>query len=77
MPKRRYTLVGGLLVLIGLAVPAMTPADTGLRAELDGHPIPASEIGRYHCHDGRYPLVTCFHTEAEVQRDLSDIESGP
>jgi hypothetical protein len=66
-----------VLGLLGLALPMSAPADTGRRAELDGQRIPLSDVGRYHCHDGRYPVVSCFHTEGQVQLDLARIVAGP
>jgi len=76
VPKRRLALGGGMLVLLGVAVPMRSPADTGLRAELDGQRIPLSDVGRYHCHDGRHPVVSCFHTGDQVELDLARIEAG-
>lgn len=77
MAKRRLALIGGTLIVVGLVVPATAPADTGLRAELDGQPIPISDVARYHCHDGRHPLITCFHTEEEVELDIARSEARP
>lgn len=76
MRQRTLALIGAVLVLLGLAVPMSTPAGSGLRAELDGQRIPLSDVGPYHCHDGRYPVISCFHTEGQVPLDLTQIEAG-
>ncbi len=38
-----------------------------IRADLEGRPIKASEIGSYYCHDFAFPEVHCFSTASELE----------
>lgn len=34
---------------------------------LDGQSLPLDEVGRYHCHDLRSPVITCYRTSAQLE----------
>jgi len=61
----------GLTLLLGLlpvyARPAGASEGPPIRAELEGLPIPAVDVGRYACHDLDFPLIRCFDTAAELE----------
>lgn len=63
------------LILAGLAVSAGSEPDP-LRAELNGQTIELDQVVLYHCHDGSYPTIRCFHEAGERDAD-ADLESGP
>jgi len=42
----------------------------GIRADLDGRPIKASEISSYYCHDFAFPDVHCFSSGSELEASL-------
>ncbi len=60
------------LFLVATASPPYTANATDdpphRRAELRGSDLSLHEVSRYHCHDGRHPVIRCFTTAAE--RDL-------
>lgn len=41
-----------------------------MRATLDGAPLPLSKVASYHCHDLRYPVITCFRDADDRDRDM-------
>jgi hypothetical protein len=43
-------------------------------ATLDGRPIDPTTASQYYCHTRDYPVVHCFHSQAEVDRDLGIVE---
>lgn len=61
-------------VLLGIAIAMQGGTTAGgqdhTRAVLDGEPIPAHDVGRYHCHDRDFPLIRCFTTEAARDADV-------
>jgi hypothetical protein len=74
-PRRRRGWALGVAAIATLAAAwaasaTATAADpTALRAELDGRPIGLADVSRYHCHDRAYPLIRCFDTALERDRD--------
>ena len=49
---------------------AATPAPAAQRsiaADLDGRPIPVSEISRHYCHDRDYPKIHCYATPSRLE----------
>jgi hypothetical protein len=57
------------LVIAGLLVPSAQA--TGVRASLDGRPIPLDQVGGLACHDFEYPLIRCFDSVASLDADVS------
>jgi hypothetical protein len=67
-----------LLVSIALIVPAgVAASDPTIRADLDGRPIPAVQIGDWFCHDFDYPLIHCFRTGAELDAAVAGLGYQP
>jgi hypothetical protein len=63
-----------LLASIALIVPAATAAsDPAIRADLDGRPIPAVQVGDWYCHDLEYPLIHCFRTAGELDAAVASL----
>jgi hypothetical protein len=63
-----------LLVSIALMVPAEVAAsDPTIRADLDGRPIPAIQVGDWYCHDFDYPLIHCFRTAADLDAAVASL----
>jgi hypothetical protein len=67
-----------LLVSIALMVPAGVAArDPTIRADLDGRPIPAVQVGDWHCHDFDYPLIHCFRSADELDAAVVSLGYEP
>ena len=41
----------------------------GPKAELDGRPITLGDVSAYYCHDRAYPVIRCFGTSLERDRN--------
>lgn len=58
------------LVAVWTVSTTTTAADPmALKAELDGRPIALRDVSGYHCHDRAYPVIRCFSTALERDRD--------
>ena len=58
------------LVAAWIVSATTTAADpTALTAELDGRPIALGDVSAYHCHDRAYPVIRCFSTALERDRN--------
>lgn len=73
--------VGGIAVVIGLLSTALLSGTVSaaeespkVRADLEGRPIKASEIGSYYCHDFAFPEVHCFSTASELEAASASYE---
>jgi hypothetical protein len=69
---RRSVGLAGIVALatVWIASGATTAADPmALTAELDGRPIALGDVSGYHCHDRAYPVIRCFGTALERDRD--------
>ena len=69
---RRSVGLAGIvaLVTVWIASGATTATDQmALTAELDGRPIALADVSDYHCHDRAYPVIRCFGTAFERDRD--------
>jgi hypothetical protein len=56
------------LCLLAVGTPVKLVAASEVEARRYLEPIALETVGRYHCHDGRHPVITCFDTETE--RDI-------
>ena len=66
-----------IALILSAAVSQSGPVNAGtLRADLDGSPIPISEIASYHCHDLAYPIIHCFSSESALVSSAFD-EQNP
>ena len=76
-PARRTVGLLLALTLMTLALPAGVGASSqsGLRAVLEGKPIPLAEVARYTCHDRDYPVIHCFRNAAELDADEQQLAS--
>lgn len=55
----------------GPSTPARSdPANDQRTATLDGVPLALSRVASYHCHDLRYPVITCFRDAEDRDRDV-------
>jgi hypothetical protein len=76
-PSRLWT-VAVLLVSIALIVPAgVAASDPTIRADLEGRPIPAIQVGDWYCHDFEYPLIHCFRTAVELDAAVASLGYQP
>ncbi len=64
------TLLVSSSLLLSANVSAAAPE---LRAVYAGHSIPLLQVSTLHCHDGAYPIIRCFATEAEATADANRI----
>lgn len=76
MAKSTGRYLGPIAALLAVvtSIVAPTPGVSGapiggLRATVDGRPIPLAEVSSLHCHDLAYPLIRCFHDEPSMQAD--------
>ncbi len=75
---RSFRQRGGLLALAAiLALSVASTAAAGSpaggverRAQLDGRAIALADVARYQCHDRDFPVIRCFTTSAERDRDM-------
>jgi len=47
------------------AAPSLAPSS--IAVELDGRPIPASDISHHYCHDRDYPVIHCHSTPSKLE----------
>lgn len=47
---------------------------TQRRAQLDGKTIPLRDVGLFQCHDLDFPVIRCFGSSAERDKDMTDVE---
>jgi hypothetical protein len=67
-----------MLVSIALILPApAVAANPTIRADLEGRPIPAAQVGDWYCHDFDYPLIHCFETGAELDAAVASLGYEP
>jgi hypothetical protein len=75
--SRLWTVIV-LLVSISLIVPAGAAAsDPTIRADLDGRPIAAVQVGDWYCHDFDYPVIHCFRTAADLDAAVVSLGYEP
>jgi hypothetical protein len=48
-----------------------------IRADLEGKPIPAVEVGDWFCHDFEYPAIHCFRSAAGLDAAVADLGLEP
>lgn len=65
------TLVAVMLLVPFAASAHATPSQSSLRATHNGKPIPLKEVGNHHCTDIAYPVLTCFDTNAQVEKFMA------
>lgn len=71
---RRSRVTGLVLVGMLLAVyagSAQATSEPAIRADLEGRPIPAVEVGRYACHDLDFPLIHCYRSPEALDEALA------
>jgi len=77
---RTSALVALVLVLSPLPVYAPSAGAAGgplILADLEGRPIPAVEVGRYHCEDVDFPRIHCYPSPAELERAVARRLASP
>lgn len=78
---RTAGMIAVSLILITAGVYAPDPAGAAsepvIEADLGGRPIPAVEVGRYHCTDIDYPLIHCYRTAAELEAAMARRLAAP
>ena len=63
---------GALVALLVIAASGIgADSATNLSAWRDGAPIPLTDVSRYHCADGAYPVIRCFDTAAELAAEIA------
>jgi len=77
---RTSALVALVLVLSLRPVYAPSAGAAGeplILADLEGRPIPAVEVGRYHCEDFDFPRIHCYPSAAELERVVARRLASP
>lgn len=61
------------LLALGIVVVLAPPPAAGatIRVDVEGRPIRARDVGRYHCHDFDYPQIHCFRTSRTLERAVA------
>lgn len=73
--RQAIVLAMSALLITPGAGPSAGPSDQIGGAVLDGRPIEAHIVSRYHCHDGTPAEIRCFHTASERDADAAVAES--
>lgn len=82
--RRRIVVATGLMGVLTCAVLVVVGAlqtDTTaggrdhIRAVLEGQPIRARDVSRYHCHDLEYPVIRCFRNASDRDADVAAHEA--
>ncbi len=58
-------------VMSGVYASPGAAAGDVVRADLEGHPIAAAEVGHYHCEDLDFPVVHCYRQAADLERAVA------
>lgn len=67
-----------ILVTAGVyAPPAGATSEPVIVADLGGRPIPAVDVGRYHCEDSDFPRIHCYTSAAELERAVASRLAAP
>lgn len=65
-----------LVVSVASTAAAGSPAGSPEpRAQLDGQAIALADVARFQCHDRDFPVIRCFNSSAERDRDM--VAVGP
>ena len=75
--SRLWTVTVLLVSIVVIAPTEVAASDPTIRADLDGRPIPAAQVGDWYCHDFEYPLIHCFRTEAELDAAVASLGYQP
>ena len=59
------------------ARPASGTSEPVIEADLGGRPIPAVDVGRYHCEDFDFPRIHCYLSAAELERAVERRLAAP
>jgi hypothetical protein len=76
-PRRAITLLVWACLIVMTPHSSAVAASQPLRAKLDGTAMPLASVGRFHCHDLRYPTIECFRRRVDVERAAKRILAGP
>jgi hypothetical protein len=74
--RSRLALCAAIWLSLLATAPAAAASGPLIQAELEGTPIPASDVGKYYCHDLAFPLITCFSRAAPLEASLADSQSA-
>ena len=75
-----FSLISGVpgAPAAGIGPTVVDPDGRVVTATYEGRPIDPVQASHYFCHTRDYPIVRCFASQAEVDRDLDWIEpQGP
>lgn len=72
MGRRILVVVALLFAASALQTPPAAARSSEITADLDGAPIPATDAGRYFCHDLEYPHLRCFSTAEALEAAMID-----
>jgi hypothetical protein len=78
--QRGAALIAAVTLALALTAPAAagTPAGgAGIRAVLDGRAIALDQVARYACHDRDLPVIRCFGSAADRDRDMAGPRLSP
>ncbi len=69
--QRRLAALAGLFA-IALIVPAQAvasepAANQGRTADLDGKPIPLTDVGKWYCQDFAHPAIHCYNSASALE----------
>lgn len=68
-----------ILLTAGVYVPdpAGATSEPVIVADLGGRPIPAVDVGQYHCTDADFPRIHCYRTAAELEAAVAARSAAP
>jgi hypothetical protein len=78
---RTTGIIAVALFLVTAGVYAPDPAGAAsepvIVADLGGRPIPAVDVGRYHCEDTDFPQIHCYRSAAELEAAMARRLAAP
>ncbi len=70
-------LMVGLSVLPTFPAAVRSQSEPEIRADLEGRPIPAADVGRYHCEDIDSPQIHCYASAGDLERVVARRLAAP
>ncbi len=71
-------LIGAVMLAASAVQPASAAAHPAkVTADLDGRPIPLSQVGSHYCFDRDFPVIHCYSTAVRLETARSSPSASP
>ena len=64
--------ISAVLVLAGTLLAPTPVTASEIRADLEGLPIAATSVGKFHCHDLDFPRIHCYSSASALETAVDD-----